>query len=296
MDNQEVNELIEKLYYKEHNGEKGFGKLENMFETIDADATTIVSVNKSDSTSSSYMKKTLLITQSSDRPYMAHIRYVCTWLVMPQYRYVDSLTVTYTDYAILNRTTDNNISMQASYNEQEVYASYVNGDITVLSSQRKYMDIIDSVTGNNNMSLNIITDNVNDGKNSEIVSLLVKLPDDGPTVWVGKDYKQVVCTDLQITFGFFIEATGRRKIDIAASYLHTYTKVDGAQIAATSASWTTAVIGLLLPSNWNVAGAILNIINVSNTVYVSVTSNYSNRVGNFVGEPITGSFYMTKVK
>lgn len=289
----EVDELIGELYFEQEE-DKELKNAENFFEEIEAEATRVVSVSKTDSTSSSYLKKTLIVSQGSERPYMAHVSFVCTWLKMPEYRYEDSLTVSYTDYAILNRSTDNPISMQASYIEKEIYVSYIWGNTTVLSSNRKYMSTYNSSTGSYNMSLEVLTDNVSDGNNSETVSLLVDLPDDGAIVWNGKDYKQVICTDLQISLGFFIESTKRKKIDIAATYLHTYEKIDWREIVATAANFCLSFIGSKLPGNfydWT-----LFIIEVGDTMYASTSTSYSKRVGNFVGSPITGSFYINRVK
>lgn len=192
---------------------------------------------------------------------------------------------------ILNRKPGR---IQGLYIEKEIYVSYIWGNTTVLSSNRKYMSTYNSSTGSYNMSLEVLTDNVSDGNNSETVSLLVDLPDDGAIVWNGKDYKQVICTDLQISLGFFIESTKRKKIDIAATYLHTYEKIDWREIVATAANFCLSFIGSKLPGNfydWT-----LFIIEVGDTMYASTSTSYSKRVGNFVGSPITGSFYINRVK
>lgn len=212
---------------------------------------------------------------------------------MPEYRLHDSMSISYSNFATYYKTIDKFTSIQISYDSSKIKKN-LDGSIETLSNNKVYWSNSDILYKSNlllNVSLN------QNGKERETIGLNFKMPEDGTMELSdnGAVIQYDVVSNLQITFGFFIESNATHNINFNAIYLHSYREIDWDTVKKALINIGVGIASAAFPPT-NIASGVLYVYSAGSTIYGTVTSDYKKDVFSSVGKTMSGNFYITKYK
>lgn len=243
MDKQEIDNLIDELYIKDQYPNTEKNKVINKFmEGIGLKPMTAYAAyrSQSDTNSTTYLKKSLIVSQSND---LVHVIFVCTWLTPPSNRLLDIVTVTY--------------GGACSYKESNNYSA----TLTYTETVRTYVPF-NSKTTSKTVSIDCTKDIewLANGK----IAVPFELPDNIYTQYVTYDY-----TNIKFKLSFWLERDGK-KIEVIADYAHQKKKVsvsllNGAALTVETIAFIASGGSSLVVNCLTGVGAVINGINLFET-------------------------------